>query len=174
MGKHGSGGKATSKPLVLPAVSEKDLDNAKARLASAEQKKRILSQMRFNLTAEGTYDDYQAAPMKERKEFLLRWAARQLKDGSKKTKNWQGVEKLISSESAGYEGGWVSKAFLVKELGEIKANNTIAALRRLGKARADQLTGLDDDENADFKWSKDVFAASEVCIPLYKTKNKTL
>ena len=146
----------------LPNVSQGDVEKAKKILEDEKQEKRIRSQMRQDLQQKELYDDYLACPMGERKKHLIRWMAGQLNSTeSKKTKNWSGVEKLTTEKKSGYEGGWVSKHWLVTNLGEEKAKNKIAYYRAQGLVRPDPDTKLDDDENAEFKHSADVFSGME-------------
>ena len=92
-------------------------------------------------------------PMKVRNEWFELWVGEQLEEGSKMSKVWMGQRILASEILAGDKWEWASKERLIQFWGKTKTENRIA--KNVLERRPDPLTGLEDDENAEFKMYKD-------------------
>ena len=91
--------------------------------------------------------------MKTKREYFQKWVADNLTSNDRLARQWQGQKKLVTSQEAGRDWGWKSKAFLVSEWGEVKFKNKLKSGRLMSRADPDTL--LEDEDNAEFKWNYD-------------------
>lgn len=138
-------------------MSEGDLEKAKLHMANKESAKRCRSSMSYWLAQNGMKDEYDDAPIHEKKKFILHFASEQLKKEGEKTMQTEEVHNFSNKKARNFR--WMSLEILQREIGKNKANNKVASGKLL--SRPDPDTGLDDEDNREYKIYEDVGGEEE-------------
>ena len=135
----------------IHGVSEADVAEAKESLQAEGESKRCRSLMVAWLISKGQKDAYDASPLPERKEFMVKFQAIKMKEKETKKvfKNARAVS-TVSHKEEKFE--WKNRYALEKEIGEEAAAETIELLDKIDdRHRPDKTTGKDTAQLRQYK-----------------------
>ena len=122
--------------------------------------------MKYWLENQDMYDTYLKAPMTEKRNFMGSFMANEMKTNKKARVQWFGTETVSTQKEAAHMFEWMSKKAMIDRFGEKKALSKIEHYKKdenkADRVRPDEDTGLDDDDNAEFKVYTDTGGDREV------------